>query len=275
VRSASAFSNTLLTDEFHRLDRDLSRVTPPEPAWDLSIFETNPALLSRLRRTWSQRLQVEHRSSMVFAQLAHQLVEAAAYLDEQSVMLRMALDELRHTATCARVLTALGEPSPPPLPTEQLARHAGVSPEERALRNVLFTTCLSEMVACSRFVATLDHTTDPTMRDVLRSLLADEVLHGRFGFHYLEARRDLLTSDEPLRRSLERFLVHAFAILERELAPLPPHRPSTPHELAFGLEDPAIARDVFYGTLTHAVVPGLSQLGLDAERAWHDRRPLT
>lgn len=272
-RAAGSFSTTLLRDEFDRLDAGLSRVTIPRPSWDLSALD--PDLLARLRLFWTLRLQVEHRSSMVFAQLAHQLVEAHAFLDEQAVMLRMAQDELRHTATCARVLHALQAPLPAPLPTEPLARHAGITAEERALRNVLFTTCISEMVACSRFVATLDQTTDETMREVLRALLSDEVLHGRFGFHYLESRVELLASDPTLQAGLNRFLVHAFAVAERELAPQPPHRPSTDLERAFGLEDPALAHEIFFATLEHAVVPGLDRLGLDATTSWRERRLLT
>lgn len=41
-----------------------------------------------------------------------------------------------------------------------------------------------------------------------------------------------------------------------------------------GLEDPAIAFEVFYGTIAHAVVPGLERLGLPADRAWKGRRLL-
>jgi len=46
---------------------------------------------------------------------------------------------------------------------------------------VLYTTSCSEMVACARFVATLDRMSDPYLREVNRRLLADEVLHGRIG----------------------------------------------------------------------------------------------
>lgn len=273
TRPAGTLSSTPLREEFDRLDKGLARVAIPEPSWDLATLDA--PLLARLRLQWTLRMQVEHRSSMVFAQLAHQLVEADAFLDEQAVMLRMAQDELRHTATCARVLAALDAPNPPPLPTEPLARHAGITPEARALRNVIFTTCISEMVACARFVATLDHTTDEPMRGVLRALLSDEVLHGRFGFYYLESRADLLVSDHTLRAGLERFLTHAFAVAERELAPAPPHRKSSELELAFGLEDPALAHEVFFGTIEHAVVPGLARFGLDASSAWRERRLLT
>jgi hypothetical protein len=275
LRRLGELSGTALTDEHRAIGAAMSRVEIPEFAWDLqAISAVDPALPARLREHWAARLRVEHRSSMVFGQLAAQLFEASAYLDEQVVMMRMAQDELRHTGTCAAVLTALGgslEASPPEL--EPLARHAGVSAEERALRNVIFTTCVSEMVACARFVATLDHTTDPMMRAALRVLLSDEALHGRFGFHYLEVRADALT--EPgLAASLERFLVHAFAVAERELAPARPWRPSSEGERAYGLEDPELAHEVFHQTLEHAVVPGLERLGVRAEAAWRGRRLL-
>ncbi|MEZ4266498.1 MAG: ferritin-like domain-containing protein [Myxococcota bacterium] len=275
MRLLGQLSGTALSDEHRAIGAAMSRVEIPEFAWEIqAISALDPQLPARLRAHWAARLRVEHRSSMVFAQLAAQLFEAGAYLDEQVVMLRMAQDELRHTGTCAAVLLALGGSLEAPQPEiEPLARHAGVTPEERALRNVIFTTCISEMVACARFVATLDHTTDPMMRGALRVLLSDETLHGRFGFHYLAARAEALR-EPALRTSLYRFLVHAFAVAERELAPVPPWRASSAAERAYGLEDPELAHEVFHQTLEHAVVPGLEQHGIEAGAAWRERRLL-
>lgn len=267
-------SGTPIEDERQEIERGLRRVPPSSAVFDRAKWD--PAAIALVIEQWKTRMMVEHRSTMVFAQLAQQLFEANAPLDTKIVMMRMAQDELRHTGTCAEVLTALGvEPVVDvSLEVAPLAKHEGVSLEERALRNVLYTTCLSEMVACARFVATLDRTTDPYMRDATRRLLADEVLHGQFGFHYLAAMRPWLDAHPDAQAGVERYLVHAFAVIEGELAPRPPFPALPPDAIALGADDPALAREVFYGTVEGAVVPGLERLGLAAGASWKGRRRL-
>lgn len=266
-----ALSETPLAEEHRRVAAALERIAPREVAFDASLYPAET--VAKVREQWRTRMVFEHRSSTVFSQLAGQLQEANATLDAQLVMLRMSQDELRHTGTCAEVVRALGgEPEgEADLTVAPLARHEGESAEQRALRNVIYTTCLSEMVACARFVATLDRMSDPYLREVNRRLLADEVLHGQFGFHYLDASREWLDPRPEERAALTRFLVVAFAEIERELAPQGSFEPLTEAEIALGADDPAQAREVFYGTMTGAVIPGLERFGVDASSAWKDR----
>jgi hypothetical protein len=270
-------SATPLADEAQRFDRALDRIAPSTLRFDRSLYSAEA--IAVVAAQWRFRMAFEHRSSMVFSQLAQQLYEANASLDAKIVMLRMASDELRHTGTCAAVIEALAPESGAPsvevdLAVQPLARHGHVTPEERALRNVIYTTCLSEMVACARFVATLDRTDDPFLRDAMRRLLADEVLHGQFGFHYLTANQDWLATHGEVRASIERYLVHAFAVIEDELAPKPPFAELSDEAKALGADDFALAREVFYGTMEGAIVPGLEQQGLAAAASWKARKRL-
>jgi hypothetical protein len=267
-------SGTPLEKEMRTIASALERVAPSDDVFDRSAHD--PKLLEMLAEQWRQRMIFEHRSSTVFSQLASQLFEAGSTLDAKIVMLRMAQDELRHTETCARVIEALGGTPDPEYDTavQPLATHAGVSLQERALRNVIYTTCCSEMVACGRFVATMDRTKDGFLRDAMRRLLADEVLHGQFGFHYLTAWKPWMDEHPDVVRSIERYLVHAFAILEEELAPKPPLRAPASTAIELGSDDMVLAREVFYATLEGAVVPGLEQLGIGATASWRDRRRL-
>lgn len=270
-------SATPIADEARRFDRALDRIAPSAIGFDRSLYA--PEAVRAVAAQWRFRMAFEHRSSTVFSQLAAQLYEANASLDAKIVMLRMAADELRHTGTCAAVIEALAPDSgvasvEVELEVQPLARHGNATPEERALRNVIYTTCLSEMVACARFVATLDRTTDPFLRDAMRRLLADEVLHGQFGFHYLAANQDWLERHGEVRASIERYLVHAFAVIEEELAPKPPFQRLPEGLLRLGHEDPAEAREVFYATMEGATAPGLARFGIDAPRAWRERRRL-
>ncbi|MEO7096734.1 MAG: ferritin-like domain-containing protein, partial [Polyangiales bacterium] len=228
---------------------------------------------------WRARMEGEHRSTTVFSSLASQLIEANATLDAKTVMLRMAQDELRHTETCGEVVSALGGGSTCMMDVSvaKLARHRGCSPEERALRNVIYTTCLSEMVAVARLVDELDATKDPFLRDATRRLLADEVLHGQFGFLYLEAWRPWLETHGDVVASLETYLTHAFAVLEEALAGRAGKTSRvrfTADERALGLAGTVSPHTIFHDTITHAVVPGLERFGIDATRAWKKRRRL-
>ena len=140
-------SGTPLEGERDAIERGMARIAPSTATFDRTKWD--PRAIALLTEQWAQRMAFEHRSSMVFSQLAQQLYEANATLDAKIVMMRMAQDELRHTTTCAEVLTALGAPAEVETTFEvaPLARHAGASAEERALRNVVYTTCMSEMVA--------------------------------------------------------------------------------------------------------------------------------
>jgi hypothetical protein len=267
-----AGSGTPIEKEYRLIDDGIARTEILVKEFDASAYD--PRAVEAARDAWTFRMGAEHRSTAVFGALALQLIEANAPLDSKVVMLRMAQDELRHTETCGRVVRALGGDGActVDVSVEPLATHRGCTPEERALRNVLYTTCLSEMVAIARLVDEVEHTGDPYLRDASRRLLADEVLHGQFGFHYLEACRPWL---DDVRPSLERYLQHAFAVLEGELARVDPSaRRLSEDEVSLGLQPAERGREIFYQTIEHAVVPGIARFGIDAQHAWRRRRRL-
>ena len=132
---------------------------------------------------------------------------------------------------------------------------------------------MSEIVNCARLVDFVDHTDDPFLRDATRQLLADEIIHAKFGFLYLEERRPWLDANPDARASIDVYLRHAFASLERILSGNgAAKRVLSADERALGLPDPVRLPDTFYPTVTAAIVPGLDRIGLDATRAWKERR---
>ena len=264
-------ANSALGREFDRLSQALARTSPSDAVFDRAAH--SPVVISRLTAQWRQRQAIEYRSSMVFGQLAVQLFEANAPVECTAVMLRMAQDELRHALTCERVRRTLGDSSSVEVDStvSPLARHEGLSARERALRNVIYTTCCSEMVACARFVATLDAVTDPFMQAAFRELLADEILHGQFGFHYLALEAQWLAGEPTARASTHRFLRHAFKVIEGELSMAGTFAPVDAAGRALGLEDAAVARALFFETMEGAVVPALNAVGLEATTAWRER----
>ncbi len=266
-------TGTLIATEYETLKQGVGRTARIESVFEASRYD--PAAVARARRLWSERMVNEYTSTTVFTQLAAQLMETNAPLDATAVTLRMAQDELRHAEICGRVVEALGGSSRVMRETgiAPIARHPGCGDEERALRNVIFTTCLSEMNSVSYFVTVLERMKDPYLRDVTRALLADEVLHGRFGFVYLESRADWLAARPDVRASVGRYLRYAFAFVEREFTAGEggATRAPTADDDALGVVPVGLSAAVFRDTMLAAVVPGLERFDIPAEDAWKHR----
>ncbi len=267
-----ALTGTRIEVEYRAAAASLARVRPTAHAFDRSAYD--PRAVARARALWSDRMVNEYTSVTVFSALAAQLMEANATLDTTAVTLRMAHDELVHAEACGGVVTAMGGTARRMRDTDVaiIARHPGCSAEERALRNVIFTTCLSEMTSVTYFIAALDRMEDPYLRDRTRQLLADEVLHGSFGFAYLEAWSPFLEASPAARASVSSYLRFAFAVVEREFARGEHgHYQLSADDLALGVVHPGLAGEVFLATMADAVVPGLERFGIAADDAWRRR----
>ncbi len=258
--------------EYREVTDGMQRCARTAARFDAAMYD--PSAIAQARVLWKGRMTSEYRSTSVFSGLAAQLMEANAPMDCTAVVLRLAQDEVRHAALCGETLAALGaEPvAPSPVDLLPLARHKGTTPEERVLRNVIYGSCLSEMVNTSRFVDTMDTMTDPFLRDITRVLMSDEIVHAQFGFLYLDVQKDWLERHPEVRVSIAHYLRHAFAILEQEMSGtgvLP--RKLSSDERALGLTDPARLPETFYETIAGAVIPGLERHGIEAKAAWQDR----
>lgn len=266
-------SGTALETEYRDIVSAMQRCAPASVTFDRAKYD--PKAIEWARTLWQSRMLAEHRSTAVFAALATQLIEAGATVDLVAVVLRMAQDELRHAEVCGHVVIALGgDPvCTPPAAIAPLATHKGRSLEERALRNVIYGCCLTEMVNAARLVDEHDRATDPFIREATRQLLADEASHAQFGFVYLDAWADWLQSNPAVRQSIGDYLQTAFGYLEQTLSGAGhPPRELTADENALGLPDPVRLPLVFYETVTGAVVPGLERHGIEAAKAWGARR---
>jgi hypothetical protein len=266
---SASLTGTPLEREYRSLAASIARVPFTKPSFDARAYD--PVSIARARAHWSTRMVDEYTSTSVFGALAAQLMEANAPLDATAVTLRMGQDELIHAEACSGVVAALGGEVTPMRETSLLrvARHPGVSPRERALRNILFATCISEMHSVAYFVTSLERMTDPFLREVTRRLLSDEVLHGSFGFHYLETCRAWL--DPKACSSIGRYLRFGFAVAERELTRGSDTVTVGRDDGALGLLSPGELGEVFRRTMAEAVVPGLERFGIPAEDAWRQR----
>ena len=262
--------STPLADEYRALVSGIARRTEDPGFFHAEAYD--PISVAAARASWKKRMVDEYASTTVFSALYAQLVEANATIDAGAVVLRMAQDELRHAEICGKVVLAMGGTHRVTRETAvaPIAVHPGCSAEERALRNVLVTS-LSEMHSVAFFVASLDRMEDPYLRVITRSLLADEVLHGRFGFYYLSAWSDWLAERPAVRSSISSYLRHVFAVCERAFVREEAGAPAGRDDHALGLVSCELGREVFVQCMEEAVVPGLERFGLDGRRAWQTR----
>jgi hypothetical protein len=267
----AALSETPIAEEYRFVDAALRPCEPMAHRFDPSRHSTEA--IQKARRWWLGAMRSEYESASVFIDMATQLRQIASPLDVQTVVLRMAQDELRHAAICGRVVEAMGGEAK--IPAGQLPRampHPDCGADESVLREIIYGCCLSEMVNVARLAKGVGEVGDPFVRDALRLLLADERLHAQFGFHYLESRRPWLEGHPEIARSLGRFLRYAFATLEQRMGAVPSDaRPRTEAELAIGLPDSTEQSGTFQETILNASVPGLERFGIEASAAWRDR----
>jgi hypothetical protein len=225
-------------------------------------------------RTWSVRMVNEYMSSRVFAALADQM--GAASYDAEGIRQcrRFSDEEKKHGVLCGAVVEALGgearasTPEPPEFPV-----HADVSLQEGLLRNLLSICCLSETVAVALIGADRLEMPEGALRRLLTEIYADEIGHARFG--WVAMAKAAATLDDSARRRLGDYLRVAFAHLEaHELAHLPESSYRPPGGETLGLCSGADGRTLFYDAVREVIVPGLTKVGLGAERAWELRGQL-
>ncbi len=267
----AALSGTPIAEESRFVDVALRPCEPLVHAFDPSRHA--PEAVQKARRWWLAAMQSEYESASVFIDMAIQLRQIASPLDVQTVVLRMAQDELRHAAICARVVEAMGgEAKIPAGPLPRAMPHPDCGADESVLREIIYGCCLSEMVNVARLAKSVGEVGDPFVRDAFRLLLADERLHAQFGFHYLESRRAWLNAHPEIARSLGRFLRYGFAALEQRMGAVPVDaRPRTEAELAIGLPDLTEQSSSFQETILNASLPGLERFGIEAGAAWCNR----
>ncbi len=267
----AALSGTPIAEEYRFVDAALRPCKPTADTFDPSRHSAEA--IQKARRWWLTAMRSEYESASVFIDMATQLRQIASPLDVQTVVLRMAQDELRHAAICARVVEAMvGEAKISAGPLPRTMPHPDCSADESVLREIIYGCCLSETVNVARLAKSVGEVGDPFVRDAFRLLLADERLHAQFGFFYLESRRLWLDAHPEIVRSLGRYLRFAFAALEQRMGAVPiDARPRTEAELAIGLPDLTEQSSTFQETIINASVPGLERFGIEASAAWRDR----
>jgi len=230
-----------------------------------------PGLRESAIATWRGRMVNEHGSARVFEGLARQIEGAGLGAGLADACAGFAAEERRHGVLCGAVVEALGgEAVATALVETPLPLHADVSPLEGVLRNLLSVSCLSETVAVALIGAERLAMPEGELRELLTSILADEVGHARFGWGLVSQHVPSMEAGAKAR--LGAYLRVALGHLEQhELAHLPLSACPPPEGAALGLCSGGEARQLFFDTVEGVIVPRLTALGLPAEEAWRRR----
>ena len=221
--------------------------------------------------TWHGRMVNETRSARVFATLRGQARDAGLGAAVEATLARFEAEEHAHGELCAAAAVALGGDARASAAWgAAVPSHDVDDPLEGLLRNVLSISCLSETVAVALIQAERLESGPQALAQTLRTILADEIGHARFGWALLDQLAPRLGPERRARLSawLPLALGHLEAHELRELAPGPaPSRAAAD----VGICDGDQARALFYQTVHDVVIPGLERRGLAATWAWQRR----
>jgi hypothetical protein len=254
-------SDTPLAVEWQRLTAALRR-GPVQPAPVIDLERYDSAVVTDAVRAWNRRMVDEHRSAAVFAGLFSQLTAMGAPVDLQGIVLRMAIDELRHGARSGAVVGALGGEARVEMDGEQerVATHAGHGAHVRVLRNIIYACCISETVSVALTAAERDHTDEPFVQDVVAELHADEILHARYGWIVLQWMWAGLGNDD--RNAVAAYVPFAVRnYLERLMPTLRGGpAPNEDQRRRLGLTGAPEARAIVRDTIDGTVIPRLREI---------------
>lgn len=230
-------------------------------AFDASRYE--PREVERGRRSWMLRTLDEYRSLTAFTALLADLAQIDCGYDALGTGVRVVRDEDRHVELCRRMVVALGGGSAIEGQPAWVRAPRWSTARERVLRAIVGSLCIGETLSVRFLAAVRDATTDPLARELTTCLVADESIHGRFGWELLEAMVPTLSARE--RRWVESLLPRYFAEAETSFRPpIPPG--AAPRPSPFGSLAPRARAELFDDVFRRDVVARFDALGLSPRR---------
>jgi hypothetical protein len=167
-------------------------LSPEPPAgypWDALDPARYPAALVRAARaSWTENAFNEYCTFIAMGQLLAALGEAQAPLDLWRMASRFPEEEILHVELCARVADALGGVSARAFDPDAIALRLdpSLTPKQRAAEIVVRLCCVGEAYSLPMLAGAKKTAASPLTRAVLTTIVADEALHGRLGFLFLE-----------------------------------------------------------------------------------------
>jgi hypothetical protein len=224
---------------------------------------------------WPMRAAEELRSALIFRALAHASAPAPITAAWTRRFQSAAQDEIAHARLCAAIGARLGA-DPPRWNAQPVRARLESMPDPlfRAAALTLVEVAMGETISMAMFRAGRRDAVEPLTRAALERILTDEVRHQRLGWSAIAAWWPDLPA--AIQRALQDEARAALGAMEQQMAApalrrLEANAPFSPDYAALGVLAPEARVDAFYGAAERLVVPRLSRLGLNGERAWRDR----
>lgn len=159
-----------------------------EYPWEALDPTRYPAeLVRRARRGWTENAFNEYCTLVAMGQMLQALGEAQAPLDLVRMASRFPEEEVLHVELCARVAERLGGLTPRAFDPADIAPplDPSLTPRQRATELVVRICCVGEAFSLPMLAGAMKAAAHPLTRAVLETIVADEALHGRFGYLFL------------------------------------------------------------------------------------------
>jgi len=214
----------------------------------------------------------EYGAVQLYGALTSAMALAGLPLDLITASAAICTDEARHAdyaMQMARVLT--GDDVPIPIDRDSLEApwKKDVTLEDIDAV-VLHVAAISETLSCGLVSACLDRATDTTTQAVFKNLVADEVHHARFGWHYLAWRAPQWSLAER-QRLADRMARNVVGIERRYWRGRDAPASAAAAARALGVLESEGQRRIVREMMEEEVVPALDALGLGGSHAWRLR----
>jgi len=239
----------------------------PSPWDELDTSMLDAEKRAIVGRTWRERMRQEHLAVGAFALLAQELAAEGCCPAVLSRVTRAAADEVRHAEVCRKMAVGLLGSEGVPTRFRGLPRvppHESATSRHRVLFHVVEMCCLSETLTGVCFTEMLLRARPRAVRTAVRSLLEDEIDHGRVGWAYLAERAregSLQGLAQALPAMIDRTIGRALRDARRT------RRGDDLSMEAFGYLGNDASAVVFVRALRDVIVPGFETLGVDLKPA--------
>lgn len=231
-------------------------------AFDPSVYSEQD--LSWGRAAWQLRALDEYRSQVAFTELLHELTQLGASFDVIGTCVRVVRDEARHVELCRRMVHALGGTSVIPGQPNWVTSSKELPLRERVLATALSSLCVGETISVRLLAGVRDESADPLTRAVVTTFVADESIHGRFGWALVDCFVEGLTESE--KQLVDSVVPHALACAR---AAAMPTREALENEARmsrvpspFGSLSPRRRAEIFQKTVEEDILARFRAVGL-------------
>jgi hypothetical protein len=215
----------------------------------------------------------EYTAVDLFAQLASALALNGAPFDVVAAATRIPTDEIRHADLTFRMARLLSDCDVEIefVRTPLTKRSSAVMSLDDLDCAIVEVSAIGETLSCALLGGCRSRATDPTLRAVYASIVADEIHHARLGWYYLTWRAPQWTRAERQR------VADRAGTLVMDVETRFWHGRDAPEKArraarALGVLESTGQRLAVQAVMEDEIVPALDALGLGASHAWRARR---